>query len=90
MGEGWSDFYALMFLQRPTDTQNAGYGIGTYVLGEPQSGLGIRREPYSYNMTIDPLTFDAYGTSGTTSYGITRSTEVHDTGEIWTSHACGT
>ena len=31
MGEGWSDFYALMFLQRPTDTQNAAYPIGTYV-----------------------------------------------------------
>jgi extracellular elastinolytic metalloproteinase len=85
MGEGWSDFYALMFLQRPTDTQNGGYGIGTYVLGQPQTGVGIRRFQYSYNMTTDPLMWDAYGTSGTTSYGVTRSTEVHNTGEIWTT-----
>src|SRR5207245_8817037 len=83
MGEGWSDFYALMFTQRPTDLQNAAYPVGTYVLGQAPTGAGIRRRPYSFNMTTDPLTWDAYGTSGTTSYGITRSTEVHNTGEIW-------
>ena len=27
----------------------------------------------------------AYGTSGTTPYGVTRSTQVHNTGEIWCS-----
>ncbi|MFL5329083.1 MAG: M36 family metallopeptidase [Gemmataceae bacterium] len=85
MGEGWSDFYALMVLQRPTDQQNDGFGIGTYVVGQPQTGQGIRRKKYSYDMTTDPLTFDAFGTSGSTSYGITRSTEVHNTGELWTS-----
>src|SRR5262249_45037470 len=42
MGEGWSDFYALMFLQRATDLQNDGYGLGTYVLGQPPTGVGIR------------------------------------------------
>jgi Fungalysin metallopeptidase (M36)/Bacterial Ig-like domain (group 3)/Fungalysin/Thermolysin Propeptide Motif len=90
MGEGWSDFYALMFLQRATDTQSDGYGIGTYVVGQPQSGVGIRRFRYSYDTpgiagSTDPLTFDAYGASGTTSYGVNRSTEVHNTGELWTS-----
>src|SRR5262249_7142920 len=90
MGEGWSDFYALMFLQRPTDTQNAGYGIGTYVIGQPQTSVGIRRFRYSFatpgvSGSQDPLTFDAYGTSGSTSYGVARSTEVHNTGELWTS-----
>jgi extracellular elastinolytic metalloproteinase len=83
MGEGWSDFYALMFTQRPTDQQNDGFGIGTYVIGQAPTGGGIRRFKYSFNMTTDPLTWDAYGTSGTTSYGVTRQTEVHDTGEIW-------
>src|SRR5207247_2225990 len=82
MGEGWSDWYALMFQQRPTDTQNAGYGMATYVIGQAQSGLGLRRVRYSYNMSIDPLTWDAYGTSGSGG-GVTRSTEVHNTGEIW-------
>ncbi len=83
MGEGWGDWWALMFTQRATDTINAGYGIGTYVRGQPQSGVGIRRFPYSFNMAVDPLTWDAYGTSGTTSYGVTRQTEVHRTGELW-------
>jgi extracellular elastinolytic metalloproteinase len=85
MGEGWSDFYALMFLQRPTDTANSAYPVATYVVGQSSTGAGIRRRPYSFNMTTDPLMFDAYGTSGTTSYGISRSTEVHNTGELWTS-----
>src|SRR5438067_11129047 len=59
MGEGWSDFYALMFTQRPTDLQNAAYPVGTYVLGQAPTGGGIRRRPYSFNMTTDPLTWDA-------------------------------
>ncbi|MFL5327468.1 MAG: M36 family metallopeptidase [Gemmataceae bacterium] len=85
MGEGWSDFYAMMFTQTSASTQNGGYGMATYVANQAQNGVGIRRFQYSYNMTIDPLTFDAYGASGTTSYGVTRSTEVHNTGEIWCS-----
>lgn len=86
MGEGWSDFFSLMFTQLPSDTQNQAYPVGTYVLNQPPTtGAGIRRRPYSFDMTIDPLTFGAYGSSGTTSYGITRSTQVHNTGELWCS-----
>jgi extracellular elastinolytic metalloproteinase len=86
MGEGWSDFYALMFTQRPSDQQTDGFGIGTYVTGQAQSGKGIRRFKYSYDMSINPLTWDAYGPTGTTtSYGVARDTEVHKTGEIWVS-----
>ncbi|MDB5328645.1 MAG: Metalloprotease [Phycisphaerales bacterium] len=87
MGEGWSDFFALMFLQRASDTQNGNYAVGNYVLGQPQTGVGIRRYPYSFDMNVNPLTIDAYGASGiSTASGETlRSTEVHDTGEIWTS-----
>ena len=85
MGEGWGDWWALMFTQKGSDVENQAYPSGTYVLGQSPTGAGIRRKPYSYNMSIDPLTLDAYGTSGTTSYGIARSTEVHNTGEIWCS-----
>src|SRR4029079_13582805 len=83
MGEGWGDWWAMMFAQRPTDQKNDAFGMGTYLLGQPLSGAGIRRRRYSVNMATDPLTWDAYGSSGTTSYGITRSTEVHNTGELW-------
>lgn len=84
MGEGWSDFWAMMFTQRPTDVQSGAYPMGTYVAGQTPTGAGIRRKPYSYDMSIDPLTVDAYGTTGTGG-GVTRSTEVHNTGEIWAS-----
>jgi extracellular elastinolytic metalloproteinase len=78
MGEGWSDFFALMFLQRPTDRQYDSFTIGTYVEGQPQNGPGIRRHPYSLNMTIDPITFSAFN-------GGFPNNEVHNTGEIWCS-----
>ena len=73
MGEGWSDWWALMFTQKSTDTQNMAYPMGTYVEGEPLTGAGIRRYPYSFNKTIDPETFGLYNSSN----------EVHDAGEIW-------
>ena len=75
MGEGWGDWWGLMFTQKPSDTQTAAYPVGTYVLGQPIDGAGIRRHPYSYDMTIDPLTYNDYNTSN----------EVHNSGEIWCS-----
>ena len=75
MGEGWSDFFALMLTQLSTDTQNQAYPLGTYALGQPPSGGGFRREPYSFDMSIDSLTLGAYNSSQ----------EVHDAGEIWAS-----
>ena len=84
MGEGWSDWWGLMFTQKPTDLKTMSYPVGTYVLGQASTGPGIRRKPYAFDMSVDPLTYDAYGTSGTGG-GVTRSTEVHNTGEIWCS-----
>lgn len=85
MGEGWSDWWGLMLTQKVTDAKLDAYGVGTYALGQASNGPGIRRYRYSFDMAIDPLTFDAYGTSGTTPYGTVRSTQVHNTGEIWCS-----
>ncbi len=89
MGEGWSDFLGLMFTQKASDTQDGGYGIGTYVRGQPNTGLGIRRKPYSFDKTINPLTTEVFGIGGSVTYPghapITRSTQVHATGEIWAS-----
>lgn len=73
MGEGWSDWWALMFTQRPTDAQNDPIPIGTYVLGDP---AGIRTYPYSFDMTVNPHTWDNYNNV---------SQEVHYAGEIWCS-----
>ena len=84
MGEGWSDFFALMLTQKTTDAQTTSQPVGTYVLAQAPTASGIRRFPYNYNMAVNPLTVDAYGGSGTGG-GTTRSLEVHNTGEIWTS-----
>lgn len=73
MGEGWSDWWSLMLTQKPTDTIDQAYAVGTYVLGQPTSGSGIRRQPYSYNMSINNQTMGLYN----------LSSEVHDGGELW-------
>lgn len=75
MGEGWSDWWSLMFDQKPTDGKMDGYGVGTYVLGEPTTGAGIRIYPYSFDMSIDPHTLADFNSDN----------EVHDAGEIWCS-----
>jgi hypothetical protein len=84
MGEGWSDWWALMFLQRSSDATLGSYPLGNWALNQSPSDPGIRRFPYSFNMSANPLTIDAFGTSGFGG-GVTRSTQSHDTGEIWCS-----
>ncbi|MBK6274728.1 MAG: M36 family metallopeptidase [Saprospirales bacterium] len=72
-GEGWSDFFALVLSKKPGDNKNTERGIGNYAVGLPATGEGIRRYPYSYDMSINPLTYA----------DMAASTEVHDIGEIW-------
>ncbi len=76
MGEGWSDFFALMFTQLDTWQQNDPRPQGTYVLGQTVTGPGVRRYPYSYDMTVDPLTLNSFN-------GGFPNNEVHNAGEIW-------
>jgi uncharacterized protein (DUF2141 family) len=79
MGEGWSDWWALMLTQRSTDQQMSAYPLGAYVFG---SAGGIRTVPYSYDMSIDNWTFGKYNTIPA---GIGFAHEVHTVGEIWTT-----
>lgn len=80
MGEGWSDFWSLMFRQRNAlDTIDA-RGVGMYVLGQSENGLGIRSYRYDYdigNQTNE--TFLSFGT------GASQSTAVHWVGTRWAS-----
>jgi hypothetical protein len=102
MGEGWSDFVALTTYVRPTDltvASNANwmgvYPMGTYALGAQPKDIyfGIRRYPYSNDLTKNPLTFKhiqngtALPTSPPPAFGADGSSnaEVHNTGEVWTS-----
>ena len=72
-GEGWSDFFSLMFTIKPGDVGSAARGTGTYALGQPNNGGGIRRFPYSTDMNIDPEKYSF----------LAQSPETHDVGEVW-------
>lgn len=73
-GEGWSDYLGLMLT---TDfaaaNKNDVRGIGTYVLGEPTDGGGIRTHPYSYDMSINPHTYA----------DIAAESIPHGVGSVW-------
>ena len=80
MGEGWSDFYALMattdWATTSVNDGNKSRSIGAYVIGEdPVTGLGIRTYPYTTDMVINPWTYDMLS-------GI-EPDAPHLVGEIW-------
>lgn len=96
MGEGWSDFYGLAELSEAGDDLNGNYAAGgyaTYLLGGLTQNyyFGIRRYPYSTNLTKNPLTFkDIDPLLASSHTGIPRSSiigstanEVHNVGEVW-------
>lgn len=78
MGEGWSDWWALMFTQNSGDLADDRRPIGNYVLGQSTAGGGIRRFPYSFDMSVDPLTFANYN-------GGFPNNDVYNIGQIWAS-----
>lgn len=67
LGEGWSDFLALLMTVKPADPAlpgNAGFGGAYPVASHAMAGLlsqpyyfGIRRYPYSTDFAKHPLTF---------------------------------
>ncbi len=76
MGEGWSDFYALWMTTQSDDDHNDPRGMGTYLLGEPIDGDGIRPTPYSTSFTINASTYE----------DIDNSSEIsvpHGIGYLW-------
>lgn len=103
MGEGWSDFYPLAMFSEPSDRVDGCYPMGGYITYLMAPGFmenyyfGIRRYPYSTDMTKNPLTFkDIDPTQASTHPGIPMSPlynwytpqwadEVHFQGEFWCS-----
>ena len=96
MGEGWSDFYGMALLSEAGDNVNGNYAAGgyaTYQLGGLTENYyyGIRRYPYSTDLTKNPLTLkDIDPGQASTHTGIPRSpiigttaNEVHNMGEVW-------
>jgi hypothetical protein len=109
MGEGWADFVALLMFVKEEDrtvpaNANFGgtYGVTPYPLGGPDYApdvlnnayyYGIRRYPYSRDLSKNPLTFkhiaDANPLPATPAIssraGGAVNSEVHNTGEVWAS-----
>jgi len=62
MGEGWSDYFGLMYTAdwataTPSDGFNNPRGIGTYLFGQAPNGAGIRPTRYSTNFAVNPTTY---------------------------------
>ncbi|AZA81138.1 metalloprotease [Chryseobacterium lactis] len=73
MGDGWSDYFALMLTTRPGDTSALARGMGTYVFNEPTDGVGIRLAKYSPDFSVNDYT-----------YAKTNTVFIpHGTGFIW-------
>lgn len=57
MGEGWSDWFALMLTMKPGDAATDPRGIGTFAAGQPTTGGGIRPAPYTTDMSVNGFTY---------------------------------
>jgi len=77
-GEGWSDYFGLIMTMHNGNVNSgftSGRGIGTYVLAEPTTGLGIRPAKYSIDLNVNDYT-----------YGDITNSEIsvpHGVGFIW-------
>ncbi len=82
MGEGWSDFFALMVTNQPGDNAGIARGMGTYVIGQGTTGGGIRPAKYTPDMTINTYT---YGKTNGMEYnnGSAMVPHVHSIGFVW-------
>src|SRR5690554_423799 len=76
MGEGWSDWFALMLTIEPGDQPEDVRGIGTYAIGETPMGGGIRPRPYSTDFNINEMTYAATNYTGAIS-------QPHGIGFVW-------
>jgi extracellular elastinolytic metalloproteinase len=86
MGEGWSDYMALMVT---TDWATAVLGdslnsrtLGTYAFGQQPDGPGIRSYPYSIKLNVNPWTYDSLKLSSRFSNNILQY-DPHVVGEVW-------
>lgn len=73
MGEGWSDYYGLMFTMVSTENDVDARGMGNWLGGNGINGGGIRTYPYSTNFGTNPHTYD----------DIKTEVAPHGVGSVW-------
>lgn len=76
MGEGWSDYYGLMFTMTIDDVAEQPRGVGTYILGQGPNSFGIRVRPYTTDLGINDLTYGDVNNTGFIS-------SPHGIGTVW-------
>jgi MYXO-CTERM domain-containing protein len=101
MSEGWGDFNALMMVIKDGDQFSAGQvyplaqyatsGLGGATSASNYTYFGIRRAPYSTDLSKDPFTFKHVRKAATLPSGAPLAqagkdmSEPHNVGEIWAS-----
>jgi len=76
MGEGWSDFFALMLTMQPGDQGTDARGLANFVIYRDEDGQGMRPTAYSTDMTINPSTYATLST-------YTNEESPHRLGYVW-------
>ncbi len=76
-GEGLSDWWSLVYTHERGDQGTDGRGIGTYVLNQPVTGLGIRTQKYSTDPTVNTWTYAS----------IAGMIPPHGVGSVWAQGA---
>lgn len=74
MGEGWSDYFGLIMTIEAGDLGTDARGVGTYVIGQPITGGGIRPAPYSTDFSENAFTY------ANTNSGVSQP---HGIGFVW-------
>jgi hypothetical protein len=74
MGEGWSDYFGIVMTMKATDTPTTGRGVGTYVLGQATTGVGIRPARYTTSFASNNYTY------ASTNSGLSQP---HGIGFVW-------
>ena len=72
-GEGYSDWWSLAYTAEVGDAGTDKRGIGTYLLGQPVDGDGIRPQPYSTDPAINTYTYES----------INGLSVPHGVGSVW-------
>lgn len=79
MGEGWSDYFALMLTTKPGDTSSLARGMATYSVDQPTTGNGIRLAKYSPDFAVNNYTYGRTNTvSGPHAIGFIWATMLWD------------
>ncbi|HFA50384.1 MAG TPA: T9SS type A sorting domain-containing protein [Bacteroidetes bacterium] len=73
MGEGWSDWFAMMLTMQPGDSATDQRTIANWLFGKPIDGSGIRPYPYTTDLALNPHTYDDIKTAG----------RPHGIGTVW-------